>query len=118
MTPTVRNRVLVLVGSGAALLGFGGCSGLLGFDDYAVVVRDAASPDNPTLDSGADGDGDAEASCNVDLSVQCYPCTPVTTVELLNACSNGDCIPFDRSRLTGLLAADGGLPSLPPPDGG
>ncbi len=68
----------------------------------------------------ADADGGAEsdsASCTVDLAETCFPCDPTTNAEFLNACGESPCIPFDRSRLDGLLLPDGGLPQLPP-DGG
>jgi hypothetical protein len=35
-----------------------------------------------------------------------------------NSGTGAQCLPFDRSRLTALLLADGGLPPLPPPVGG
>jgi hypothetical protein len=42
----------------------------------------------------------------------CFGCTPKTTVDYLNACSDATCSPFDDKRLT-KLTPDGGLPSLP-----
>jgi hypothetical protein len=41
----------------------------------------------------------------------CYACTPTNTQELLNACTDATCVPFDNSRCTH-LSADGGLPPL------
>lgn len=103
------------LGLSLALLG---CSGLLGFGDYTVADPGDGSTETSTTDGSTDGGGDEEASCNVDLTLQCYACTPTTTDQFLNGCTDGQCIPFDKSRLSGLLAPDGGLPPLPPPDGG
>jgi hypothetical protein len=91
-----------------------GCSGLLGFSDYSVVENAPDSAAEASLETSTP-DGGEEASCNVDLTLQCYACTPETTDQLLNACTDGTCIKFDKTRLTGLLGPDGGLPRL---DGG
>ena len=93
------------------------CNGLLGLGDFAVTP----DPADATLDqSTSGGDGacaDGETS-DADLAAVCYPCNPLTTEQLLNACTGAQCIPFDRARLTKLLP-DGGLPALPPDlDGG
>jgi hypothetical protein len=63
-------------------------------------------------------EADAE-TCDVDLTVQCYPCAPSSQAQFLNACTSAACVPFDATRLT-LLLPDGGLPPLPTPavDGG
>jgi hypothetical protein len=99
-----------------------GCSGLLGFSDYSVAPDDASSqPEIVAADAADGGGGDAETdalTCSVDLTKVCYPCDPTTTDQLLNACPATGCIPFDQTRLAGFLSADGGLPPLPPPDGG
>jgi hypothetical protein len=59
-----------------------------------------------------------EAGCETDSSNgSCYACLPATTPEFLNACTNSSCVPFDDSRVTGLLP-DGGLPPVPPIDAG
>jgi hypothetical protein len=92
-----------------------GCSGLLGFSDYQILPDDASAPPDVVAEAGDGGDS---GSCNVNLALQCYPCEPTTTDQLLNACPATGCLPFDQTRLKGFLTADGGLPPLPPPDGG
>jgi hypothetical protein len=60
------------------------------------------------LDTGAAADG-----CTGDASATCYACTPTTSSQLQNACTDATCVPFDeRARLTHLLP-DGALPPLP-----
>jgi hypothetical protein len=92
-----------------------GCSGLLGFSDYSVAENAPDSSAEASLETSTPPDGGDEASCNVDLTLQCYACTPATTDQFLNGCTDGTCIKFDKTRLTGLLGPDGGLPHL---DGG
>ncbi len=98
------------------------CSTVLDLDGYAVKSIDAGSPrTDTTADAAAagghDGAGDVVdggASCDSDPTVTCYPCTPTTEVQFLNACTSAACVPFDdRTRLTNLLP-DGALPPLRP----
>jgi hypothetical protein len=112
----------LLVGAIAVVAG---CSAILGVGDYVVADADGgggdggggdASIDAPESAVDAGSDADAGPACNVDLSLQCYPCVPTTTEQFLNGCSDGTCVPFDRDRLKGLLLPDGTLPPLP--DGG
>jgi hypothetical protein len=44
--------------------------------------------------------------------ISCFGCSPKTTQDFQNACSEAACAPFDAARLT-KLTADGGLPPLP-----
>jgi len=57
-----------------------------------------------TGDGGCEGDGG------------CYCCTPTTSKQIQNACTDAACRPFDRRRLTRLV--DGGLPPLLMKDAG
>lgn len=90
------------------------CNSILGLGDFAVTpdVPDATDEQPMTAGDGACADGETS---DADLAVVCYPCNPLTTEQLLNACTGAQCLPFDRARLTKLLP-DGGLPPLPPPD--
>jgi hypothetical protein len=112
-----RRRLAAAAAVVASIALLAGCSGLLGFSDYSVVeTSPEASTDAPFEAATVDaGDASPEASCNVDLTLQCYPCVPETTEQFLNGCTDGTCIKFDKTRLTGLLGPDGGLPPL---DGG
>jgi hypothetical protein len=92
-----------------------GCSGLLGFSDYSVVEAAPDSSAEASLETSTPPDAGADGSCNVDLTLQCYACVPATTDQFLNACTDGTCIKFDKTRLDKLLGPDGGLPPL---DGG
>jgi hypothetical protein len=71
-----------------------GCDSVLGLSDFTF-----------------DGSADATDECVGPNG--CWACTPTTNDQFLNACSS-TCISFDQTRLTSLLAADGGLPPLPP----
>lgn len=97
------------VGAAAAL---GACDAVIGLSGYSFdgsAVGLDASDDNPSApDTG---------NCNVDLTKECYPCAPQTNEQYANKCSQGAvCTGFQD--LTGLLLPDGGLPPLPPLDGG
>ncbi len=92
---SLKSKVaLGFVGIAVALVA--GCGQILGLSDYH---------ESKTL-----GDGGA-SSCDVDLATTCYPCSATTDQQLLNACTNG-CVPFDKKRITNVLA-DGGLPPVP-----
>jgi hypothetical protein len=115
--PGFRGR-RALFGVAALTCGLFSCQSILGFDDF-VVREDAGNggQDATTTDGGGGGgDGATEASCNVDLATTCYACTPQSTDQYLNACTEAQCLPFDRTRILPLLTADGGLPPIP--DGG
>jgi hypothetical protein len=114
MARRLRKRDLVALAAIVGMAALFGCSGLLGFGDYSVQPDEAGMQP----ETSADGGGDEEASCNVDLTTTCYPCEPATTDQFLNKCTDGTCVSFDKSRLNGFLAPDGALPALPPPDGG
>lgn len=91
-----------------------GCNALFGIGDYVVVDADASTADGPH------GNGDAANCENYDpKSGQCYPCEPKVDPQLLNACTDSKCIPFDDKARVPNLPADGKLPpvpDLPPPD--
>jgi hypothetical protein len=109
--PKRSGRVGVVLVGGLALAVVYGCSAVLGLGDYSIGGPDSGNPDAA---NDAQGDGGGEASCDAG---GCYACTPTTTDQFLNSCSDGTCIPFDQGRITALLLPDGGLPQLPP-DGG
>jgi hypothetical protein len=88
-----RAVVILLVALGLAL----GCNAIFGIGDY--VVTDEAGSD------GSTNDGDVDANCK----------TPTTDPELLNACTNSQCVPFDDTVRVPRLAADGALPPVPDP---
>ena len=76
---------------------------------------DATIPDGSVPPDAATG-SDAP-NCNADPltftdPAQCYACTPTTSPQFANACTNSTCVPFDDTRLTNLLA-DGALPPVP-----
>jgi len=108
-----RRRARPLAGialTGVALLLAIGCSTVLGLGDYGID-HDAGSANG---DTGIDDDARVEeAGCDVDLTVQCYPCAAETNQQLLNACVEGNCVQFDQARVKEQLEADGGLPPLP-----
>ncbi len=93
------------------------CNSILGLTDFAVTPDPADATDETTIAPG-DGSCAEGGTSDADLTMVCYPCEPLTTEQLLNACTGAQCVPFARTRLTNLLP-DGGLPPLPPAaDGG
>ncbi len=94
------------------------CNSILGLGDFAVTPDPADAMDEQVPAAGDGGTCPDSGVSNADLTAVCYPCNPLTTEQLLNACTGAQCIPFDRARLTKLLP-DGKLPELPPDlDGG
>lgn len=68
-------------------------------------------------DGDADGDSEGTGETGDDECVGdqgCFSCEPATSVELLNACTDAGCQPFQNTpeRLP-LLEPDGSLPPLP-----
>ena len=108
-----------------------GCTTALGLSDYTFPATEpeagsadgsatsrpdqAAPPADASSAHAEAGEPHAVAdaqTCDVDLTVQCYPCAPSSQAQFLNACTSATCVPFDATRLTHLLP-DGGLPPLP-----
>jgi hypothetical protein len=90
----------------------GGCNELIGLTGYTARA-DASAPERETVVQADSGAAMAEASCGDDAAASCYPCTPVTNLQFLNACTSASCVPFDDvGRLANLLP-DGSLPPLP-----
>ena len=92
-----------------------GCSNVLDVARYHSVA-DVGSDSGTVADGQASSFGDAGtdvANCSVDPTAQCYPCTPTTTAQLLNACTAASCVPFDDTTRLGNLMPDGALPPLP-----
>jgi hypothetical protein len=72
------------------------------------VCRPRAST---TVDSSIPDVGpDAVLVCQIPGG--CFRCTPTSDPELLSACTDSTCIPFDNARLTN-LNSDGTLKPLP-----
>lgn len=107
----------VILALGLALSN-GGCNTLIGLTGYTAPL-DASILPNDAAAGPDSGLAAVDASCEGDSSGPCYACTPVTTLQFLNACTSATCVPFnDVGRLTNLLP-DGSLPPLPPvPEGG
>ena len=132
----MRTTALLLGACGFAVAASAGCSPIVGLDGYSARadVSDGgpspgtdASDDGPGTSSGQTADGPDTASdagaadsatCDVDLTTQCYACSPIETVQFLNACTNATCVPFDDSARLTRLFPDGGLPPLPSGDAG
>ncbi|MFT3771377.1 MAG: hypothetical protein QM820_38680 [Minicystis sp.] len=77
--------------------------------------------------SGGSGSSSSSASssgamtCDVDGGIQgggCFGCAPTDDPELLNACTDAQCFPFDNRKRVTALADGGKLPPLPSPDAG
>jgi hypothetical protein len=67
----------------------------------------------PVVGAGGEAGGENPIpECNLPETGEdgCFNC-PKTDLQYLNRCSDGDCVPFDNSRLT-KLNPDGSLPDL------
>lgn len=108
-----RRRARTLAGialTGVALLLAIGCSTVLGLGDYGIDHDAGSTTGDSTIEDVVKVE---EAGCDVDLTVQCYPCAADTNEQLLNACVEGNCVKFDQARVAEQLEPDGGLPPLP-----
>jgi hypothetical protein len=125
---------LLVAGSAAA------CSTALGLSDYSFRTNsdggalDAGTSTDGSAQDAADAKGrdataateasasaDAEADvidCDVDLTLECFPCAPTRTAQFLNACTTAMCVPFDDGTRVTHLLPDGALPPLPVSDAG
>lgn len=82
--------------------------------DGARHVCVPTTPSNVTTDGGA-GDGPAASDGGL---LSCPPDGAVAPgLELLNACTNATCLPFDNGARLHNLASDGTLKPLPDPSG-
>lgn len=73
----------------------------------------ASIEEPPTADAGPrdrPDAGDIDEECLGDDG--CYACPPETPLQVLNACSDSDCSPFDNVKRLPLLEG-GQLPPLP-----
>ncbi|WP_437835123.1 hypothetical protein [Sorangium sp. So ce1153] len=82
-------------------------------DEQCASDADCARFPGARCDPGAHvcvpADGAPTGAC--DGGGGCHGCTPTTNEQLLNACTDAACRPFDNRRLGNLR--DGGLPPLP-----
>jgi hypothetical protein len=86
--------------SGGASVGTAGATSLAG----------GASIAGATGVAGSSGDCVGVAN-NGDPTKKCYKCAPTTSVQVLTACTDVTCVPFDNSKLTKMV--NGALPALP-----
>ncbi len=87
-----------------------GCNLLLDTNGYHV---NELNGDGGTGGGSGGGAGSCRDSAGFG-GLGCWACEPTTREEYLNQCSSSACTPFERARLTSLLA-DGGVPPLPAP---
>jgi hypothetical protein len=129
MKPTDRCRyararvVMVLVMALPPVIAGAACS-------LTDVRRDACSTDDQCAAAFGIGsacgpggyctDPTVSPTCNgtTDAGLACFACAPTSTPEFENACTAATCVPFDDATRLTKLTADGGLPPLPPFDGG
>ena len=69
--------------------------------------------DASSLGGSSSVGGGGTALCEVDTTLNCYPCTPTNSDQIANACTSANCVPFDDATRLANLTADGGLPPLP-----
>jgi len=80
--------------------------------DSGEVLPDGGDLDG-TVPDGGDAGPDVDAGPDCTGEDGCYSCEPTDEGQLLNACNELGCVPFDnRARIT-RLNPDGSLPPLP-----
>lgn len=75
------------------------------------VVAASSGTDAGTGGSTATGTGTGGEDCVGPDG--CFSCEPSAQAELLNACTDSACIPYDNGQLEGLLLEDGSVPPVP-----
>ncbi len=85
---------------------------------FACDRENPAPPDgggNPQRDAGTVDATvpDAGPTTCQPRSSECWDETPTTSTQLLNACTDSTCVPFDNCARLPLLRPDGTLPPLP-----
>jgi hypothetical protein len=66
---------------------------------------------DPDASVTPDGGGDSDAGCLGPNA--CFACEPVALDEFLNACTDGQCTPFDNVKRLPLYKAGQALPPVP-----
>jgi hypothetical protein len=107
----MMRRVLVVLFVASTLV-FGGASACSSSSEEAAPSR----PPIPPVVTDPDGavvqpEGGADAGCNGPNG--CFACEPVEIVEFLNACTDGQCTPFDNVKRLPLYKAGQPLPPVP-----
>jgi hypothetical protein len=98
--------------AGAALLvslvfaAFVACSN----SEEAAPSRTVVPAGSTTSSSGSTPDAAVDPSCQG--AEGCFSCEPARSIDLLNACTDGTCTPFDNTRLP-LFTAGQPLPPVP-----
>lgn len=74
---------------------------------------EAASDCNALFGGGACVKNVCSADCEAERAdgIPCYGCKPQKPSDVLNTCTDAECVPFDNTRVTKLV--DGKLPPLP-----
>ena len=81
--------------------------------------NEEATPSRPpvpvvsTDDAGTTTDGGPEVDAGCIGPNGCYACAPVQELDYLNACTDGQCTPFDNAARLPLYKAGQPLPAIP-----
>jgi hypothetical protein len=97
----------------SVLFSLGACAALV----VACSSSEEATPTRTLTPTpvGADG-GSADAASEADpctTETGCFSCEPVTLTNFLNACTEGQCAPFDNVARLPLYEAGKPLPPIP-----
>lgn len=108
----MKRVVVLVVALGASALGSALATACSSSDEEAAPTR----PVVPAVDAGPDP-GDAGEGGTVDPGCLgpngCFTCEPTKNDEILNACTDGQCTPFDNAARLPLYKAGAALPPVP-----
>lgn len=110
-------RALGIAAASTLALALAACSlGNVHHDDCTSNEQCAAAfGAGSTCDTGFCTDPQGPSGCQKTGSDgrACFSCTPKTTTDFHNACSDATCTPFDDAKRVTKLLPDGGFPPLP-----
>lgn len=89
------------------------CSNTVGLAPSRTVIEAGTSTSGSSGGAGDGGDVDANVDPSCLSGEGCFTCEPTRSIDLLNACTDGQCAPFDNAARLPLYAANQPLPPVP-----
>jgi hypothetical protein len=108
----MKRLVVLLVAAGALAFSGALATACSSTTPEAAPTRPVVPPVGTGSDAGQDADG-APVDPGCSGAAGCFKCEPVTNDNFLNACTNGQCTPFDNVARLPLYKAGQPLPPVP-----
>jgi hypothetical protein len=114
LTPWIGTRAFALVLVATSSLA--GCSFVVETSDAQCTQDSDCAPFNDAFCDVPNGVCIPRGSTGTAACVGpdgCFACDPVEPVEILNACTDANCVPYDNAQIADLLEEDGSVPPVP-----